>query len=112
SGVGIRARAKPEDLLPTMDRRNIRTMVNLTGGVGAGLAEAIATWQQAHPGRFVVFTEPSWERTAEPGYARWQAEELARAKAAGAKGLKVLKTLGLYLREQGTSGPLVKIDDA
>ena len=27
------------------------------------------------------------------------------------KGLKVLKTLGLYLREDVTSGPLVKIDD-
>lgn len=110
-GEGVRALAKPEDLLPTMDRRNIQTMVNLTGGVGAGLAETIATWQNAHPGRFIVFTEPSWERASEPGYATWQAGELERAKAAGAKGLKVLKTLGLYLRENGTSGPLVKIDD-
>src|SRR5690606_25594364 len=84
-GEGVRARAKPEDLLPTMDRRNIQTMVNLTGGVGAGLAETIATWQNAHPGRFIVFTEPSWERASEPGYATWQAGELERAKAAGAK---------------------------
>ena len=36
---------------------------------------------------------------------------MGRAKAAGARGVKVLKTLGLYLREQVTSGPLVKIDD-
>ena len=29
----------------------------------------------------------------------------------GARGLKVLKTLGLYLRENITTGPLVKVDD-
>ena len=106
-----RSIAKAADLLPTMDRRNLKTMVNLTGGSGSGLAEAVRDWQQAHPGRFVVYTEPSWDRTAEPGYPKWQADELQRAKAAGARGVKVLKTLGLYLREQVTSGPLVKIDD-
>ncbi len=110
-GEGVRSIAKPADVLPTMDRRNLQTMVNLTGGSGAGLAETVSTLQKAHPGRFVVFTEPSWDRIVEPGYAMWQADELQRAKAAGARGVKVLKTLGLYLREQGTSGPLVKIDD-
>ena len=93
-----------------MDWRNVQTMVNLTGGVGSGLAESVRTFQSP-PARFVVFTEPSWDRIIEPGYARWQADELGRAKAAGARGVKVLKTLGLYLREQVTSGPLVKIDD-
>ena len=59
----------------------------------------------------MVFTEPSWDHFTQPGYPQWQADELGRAKAAGAKGLKILKTLGLYLREQITTGPLVKIDD-
>ncbi|HVF26870.1 MAG TPA: amidohydrolase family protein, partial [Pyrinomonadaceae bacterium] len=36
---------------------------------------------------------------------------IARAKEVGAKGLKLTKTLGLYLREQVTTGPLVKVDD-
>lgn len=110
-GEGMRTLATPAELLAVMDRRNVRTMVNLTGGTGSGLQEAVKTLQAAHPGRFVVFTEPSWNRASEPGYATWQADELGRAKAAGALGLKVLKTLGLYLREQGTTGPLVKIDD-
>ena len=110
-GDAVRTIAAPADLLPVMDRRNVQTMVNLTGGVGSGLTTSVAAFQQAHPGRFVVFTEPSWDRIARPGYAAWQAEELARAKAAGARGVKILKTLGLYLREQVTSGPLVKIDD-
>jgi predicted TIM-barrel fold metal-dependent hydrolase len=110
-GEEVRASATAAELLAIMDRRNLRTIVNLTGGVGAGLAESVRTLQQPHPGRFVIFTEPSYDRIAEPGYARWQAGELARAKAAGAHGVKVLKTLGLYLREGVTTGPLVKIDD-
>lgn len=110
-GEEVRASATPADLLTLMDRRNVRTLVNLTGGVGSGLAETVRTFQQPHPDRFVVFTEPSYDRIVEPGYAAWQADELARAKRAGARGLKILKVLGLYLREQVTTGPLVKIDD-
>jgi predicted TIM-barrel fold metal-dependent hydrolase len=108
---GIRFRATPEELLEVMDRRGVRTMINLTGGTGEGLAEAIKRFDRAHRGRFVTFTEPTWARASEPGYPSWQAEELARAKDAGARGVKVLKTLGLYLRDGGPSGRLVSIDD-
>jgi hypothetical protein len=48
-------------ILEVMDRRNIRTMVNLTGGVGEGLASVLAALDGAHPGRFLTFTEPSWK---------------------------------------------------
>ena len=108
---GVRFRATPEELLAVMDRRGVRTMINLTGGTGEGLAESIKRFDRAHRGRFVTFTEPTWARASEPGYPSWQAEELARAKEAGARGLKVLKTLGLYLRDGGPSGRLVGIDD-
>jgi predicted TIM-barrel fold metal-dependent hydrolase len=101
----------PENLLAVMDRKNIHTLVDLTGGVGNGLKESIARLAKAHPGRFIVFTEPWWSRTNEPGYAKFQADEIQRAHAGGAKGVKVLKTLGLYLRENITTGPLIKIDD-
>jgi predicted TIM-barrel fold metal-dependent hydrolase len=110
-GESIEVRNPPAQLLPLMERRNVRTLVNLTGGVGSGLAQAVQTFQEPHPDRFVVFTEPSYDRIAEPGYGAWQADELARAKKAGAKGLKVLKVLGLFLREQIDRGPLVKVDD-
>jgi predicted TIM-barrel fold metal-dependent hydrolase len=110
-GEEVRWRTGPAELLEIMDRRNLRTIVDLTGGVGAGLAESVKTFQQPHPDRFAVYTEPSYDRIVDPGYPAWQADELARAKQAGARGVKVLKTLGLYLREQVTSGPLVTIDD-
>ncbi len=115
NGVGIGEEMKylatAEGVLPLMDRKNIRVMVNLTGGVGKGLEETVRKFQQPHPDRFVIFTEPWWERTNEPGYGQFQADEIIRAHKAGARGLKVLKTLGLYLREGVSKGPLVKIDD-
>jgi hypothetical protein len=102
----------PADLLPVMDAVNVRTMVNLTGGWGEDLAATTAGFDRAFPGRFLSMTEPAWIRAGETGYAAWQAGEMAKAKEAGAVGLKVLKTLGLYLREGGPDGPLVKVDDA
>jgi predicted TIM-barrel fold metal-dependent hydrolase len=98
-------------LLPTMDRKNIRAMVNLTGGYGAGLEEAVARFDKAHPGRFYTFTEPCLERFLEPGYPRLQADAIAQARRAGARGLKILKSLGLFLRSNLTTGTLVAIDD-
>jgi predicted TIM-barrel fold metal-dependent hydrolase len=110
SGGGIRFSMDPANCLAVMDRKNLRTMVNLTGGSGAGVREAIQKLQTAHPGRFVVFTEPVWAKASDDGYAKFQADQIEDAHRAGAKGLKVLKTLGLFLREKG-SGKLVRIDD-
>ncbi len=101
----------PAEIVTVMDAVNLRTMVNLTGGSGAELATTIKRFDRAFPGRFVTMTEPTWARASEPGYAAWQADEIAKAKAAGAVGLKVLKTLGLYLRDGGPGGALVKVDD-
>jgi predicted TIM-barrel fold metal-dependent hydrolase len=110
-GEAIDFLAPAADVLAVMDRVNLRTMINLTGGVGSGLAESIARYQTAHPGRFLTFAEPRWAHAADAAYARDQADEIERAHRLGARGLKVLKTLGLYLRERITEGALVAIDD-
>jgi predicted TIM-barrel fold metal-dependent hydrolase len=107
----LRFAASAEDCLAVMDRKNIRTMVNLTGGYGENLQQAIDNLQTAHPGRFFVFTEPAWSKAADPGYSKLQADLIADAHRRGVRGLKVLKTLGLYLRENVTTGKLVRIDD-
>ena len=51
-----------------MDRKNMRVMVNLTGGYEKGLAEAVAKYDRAYPGRFYTFTEPSYSRFKEADY--------------------------------------------
>ena len=104
--------ATPKELLDVMDRKNIRAMVNLTGGYGNGLSEVIAKYDRAFPGRFYSFTEPCYERFKESNYPKIQADLIEQAHREGARGLKILKTLGLYLRENITSGTLVKIDDS
>ena len=101
----------PKDALAVMDRKGVRAAVNLTGGFGKGHEEALAAFDRAHPGRFHTCTEPMWGACADPRYPQLQADAIERAARAGAKGLKVLKTLGLYLRERGREGPLVKVDD-
>jgi predicted TIM-barrel fold metal-dependent hydrolase len=103
--------APPSELLPVMDRRNVRMMVDLTGGFGAGLAETIERYQRPHPDRFAIFTTPCWERIQESNYPQYQAGQIMAAHRAGARGLKIEKILGLYLREQVGTGPLVKVDD-
>lgn len=90
--------APVSELIDVMDQANIRTLVNMTGGQGAGLRDCVERYDRARPGRLLTFTEPWWSRAADPGYAQFQADELARAKKDGARGLKLLKTLGLYLR--------------
>jgi len=86
-------------------------MVNLTGGYGPILEENNRYWQKPNPDRFVIFTEPWFGKFTELNYPKFQADQIARAKEVGAKGLKLTKALGLYLREQVTTGPLVKVDD-
>ena len=101
----------PQECLAVMDRKNIKIMVNLTGGYEKGLAEAVGKYDRAYPGRFLTFTEPSYNHFKESNYPQLQAQAIEQAHRDGARGLKILKTLGLYLRENITSGPLVKIDD-
>jgi hypothetical protein len=94
-----------------MNRKNILSMVNLTGGYGIGLTETVKRYDKSHGGRFYTFTEPNYSRFLEPDYPRIQAQAIEQAHRDGARGLKILKTLGLYLRDRITEGKLVKIDD-
>jgi predicted TIM-barrel fold metal-dependent hydrolase len=110
-GEEMKFLATPEELITVMDRKNVRMMVNLTGGTGAGLAESIRRFEGSHPGRFATLTEPSYGSFKDRNFPQIQADAIQQAKKAGARGLKILKTLGLFLREDVTTGPLVKIDD-
>lgn len=106
----IRVRLDPENCIAVMDRKNVRTMVNLTGGYGDGLKGAVQQLHGRNSDRLVTFTEPAWDKASRSDYATWQAEQVERDYRAGAKGIKVLKTLGLYLRDE-KSGALVAVDD-
>jgi predicted TIM-barrel fold metal-dependent hydrolase len=102
---------RPQELLPIMERRNILALTNLTGGFAVGLQTTVDQYDKRFPTRFFTFTEPSYNLFQQSNYPQLQADAVVAAHQSGARGLKVLKTLGLYLREQTTTGNLVKVDD-
>lgn len=115
NGVAIGAarvyNGTPQELVPVMDRTNVRAMVNLTGGFGEGLRDSVSHLDRSYVGRFYSMAEPSYDLFGRPDYPQMQADAITQAHRDGARGLKILKTLGLFLREHTTSGHLVKVDD-
>ena len=99
----------PDALVAMMDRCNLQTIVILTGGFGDRLQAVIDRMVKPHPGRFRVFTQIDWSRIDEPDFGEAMARQLRDSVARGARGLKILKELGLGIRLR--SGELVKIDD-
>jgi predicted TIM-barrel fold metal-dependent hydrolase len=99
----------PADLIKVMDAANVRTLVVLTGPSGDDLSKLVAALVKPHPDRFIVFTQVDWTRIDEPDFGAKAAARLRDDVARGARGLKVLKTLGLYARDK--AGKLVAVDD-
>ena len=110
-GEAVTGRTTSAELLSLMDKRNLRTLVNLTGGVGSGLADSVRRSSSRIPTG--SSSSPSRPTIASPSRStrRGRPTSSARAKQAGAKGVKVLKMLGLFLRERVDTGPLMKVDD-
>jgi predicted TIM-barrel fold metal-dependent hydrolase len=96
-------------LVELMDRYGFEHVVDLSGGtpetsLGAHVAQA-----NASGGRITVYmTMPGREFLA-PGYGPRIASMLERAKAMGARGLKISKGLGLGF--EGSDGKLIPVDD-
>jgi len=93
-----------------MDRFGIDQVWNLSGGTeGRGLEEQLAAARR-YPGRIVVFTLLDWRKAlAGPGYGARMAADLPRAKALGARGVKIPKGLGLAYQDY--SGRVIPVDD-
>jgi predicted TIM-barrel fold metal-dependent hydrolase len=98
----------PEQLLKVMAATNLETIVNFSGGSGEALEANVAKFAP-YGDRFVTFANVQWNRIDEPDFGRMAAAQLAADVAAGARGLKIFKSLGLSVRDQ--SGRLVAIDD-
>ncbi len=96
-------------LLVDMDRLNEGIMVNLSGGSGESLNNKIESIQKNYPNRFVVFANVDFDGVGEEGWSEKAAAQLEKDIKAGAKGLKIYKSLGL--RYKDTNGNRVAIDD-
>ena len=84
---GLSRKQDPEDLKQIaawMDECNLQTLVNLTGGNSEtlpGIMQADCAVRASLRHR----CEPTWKRAYEPGFAKWQADELEKCKQHGAR---------------------------
>jgi uncharacterized protein len=106
---GIEDHMPPEQVVSIMDATNVRTVVILTGMWGDKLQHVLDEMVKPYPGRFMVFTQIDWSKIDDPNFSAEMVKQLDDSVARGARGLKVLKDLGLGVRDK--SGKLLAIDD-
>ena len=96
-------------LVSEMDRIGMRVMVNLSGSRGEEFVKGQRNLAGRYPGRFVVFANLDFAGIEQPGWGERAAEQLAKDVAAGARGLKIYKNLGMTVVD--ASGKRVPVDD-
>lgn len=108
-------------MVADMDASNIAVSVSLDGQAGPKFPEHYQRLKQKYPGRFVVFVrmdyigdgspdDPKTWDVHQPGFGNRMADRLTEAVRQGASGLKLLKDLGLYLKD--LEGNYIKPDDS
>lgn len=103
-----------KEVVDAMDKLNLRTLVNLSGGSGEKLKESIAAIRNSPwPDRMVLFANINFPRAGEPGvgpgFGVKAAAQLAEDVKAGALGLKIFKELGLRILK--ADGSRLHLDD-
>jgi len=88
-------------LCDLMDQTNVTALVNLDGRWGDELERNLDRYDRAQPGRFATFCHLDWELLEEEKHAGSLVDSLEASSAAGARGLKVWKDLGLNIRKEG-----------
>lgn len=98
-----------DKLVREMDAMNMQVMVNLSGGTGERLKQAVATMKGRYPNRFVVFANLSTDDLNQPGFGQRAAARLEEDVRNGAQGLKIYKNFGMDLKY--ADGRRVTVDD-
>ncbi|MCG8467113.1 MAG: amidohydrolase [Gemmatimonadetes bacterium] len=106
---GTMPREELDQLVRDMDALNLAVGVNLSGGSGAWLRDQIEAFETAYPGRFVVFANIDFQNIDDPEFGALAAAQLERDVEAGARGLKIFKSLGMWIRDG--AGERVPVDD-
>jgi uncharacterized protein len=107
--AGIEEHMDPARVVEVMNNTNVKTVVILTGMWGEKLQHVIDEMVKPYPGRFIVFTQFDWSKIDDPDFGQEMVRQLDDAVARGARGLKLLKDLGLGVRDK--TGKLIAIDD-
>ena len=99
----------PAEVIRRMDAANVKKIVILTGMWGDKLQGLIDKMVKPYPDRFMVFAQMDWSKINDPSFSQEMVQQLDDAVRRGARGLKILKDLGLGVRD--SSGKLIPVDD-
>jgi len=99
----------PAELVQRMNRANVQKIVILTGMWGDKLQGVLDKMVKPYPDRFIVFAQYDWSKIDDANFTAEMVIQLDDAVKRGARGLKVLKDLGLGVRDR--TGKLIPIDD-
>jgi predicted TIM-barrel fold metal-dependent hydrolase len=103
--------ARPvSQLIDLMDEVGIAAIVDLDGQSGDALKREVDRYANAYPGRFAIFNGVDYELFKRPDFGTALSRNLREAVAAGARGLKVWKPLGLTVKDP--AGKLIPVDDS
>ena len=105
---GHLGRMDSQDTLRVMDACNVQTIIDFDGGSGPAFEEQKARYAGL-PGKVVHFARLNWRWINDPDFSARSVKQLEKDVGAGARGLKISKMLGLYLRDQ--EGRLVAVND-
>lgn len=99
-------------LVKAMDDMNMAVMVNLSGR-GQGSTEhlhgALDNVKRNYPKRFIVFTNIDFSNIDDPDWQKRTVAQLEEDVKAGANGLKIYKSLGMFNKD--SKGERIHIDD-
>ena len=93
-------------LLDLMTSCNFAGMVNLDGRWGRGLEDNLDRYDRAYPERFYTFCHLDWSLLDKRHGPQRLVVSLERSVAAGARGLKIWKDLGLSVTVSYTDEPV------
>ena len=99
----------PGELVQRMNHANVKKIAILTGMWGAKLQGVLDKMVTPYPDRFIVFAQYDWSKINDANFSAEMVVQLDEAVRRGARGLKVLKDLGLGVRDG--AGKLLPIDD-
>jgi predicted TIM-barrel fold metal-dependent hydrolase len=90
-----------------MDALNLRILVNLSGGSGESLRQALDVIESGpHKGRMIFFANLDFGGIGRPDWATRAAAALEADVKAGAMGLKIFKNFGLRVARNGRRVPV------
>ncbi|MGC4020909.1 MAG: amidohydrolase family protein [Cyclobacteriaceae bacterium] len=108
-------------LIADMDKLNMAVMNNLSGrgfssngkddfsGNDDHLLKSLDNIKKNYPNRFILFTTISFVDIDDPNWGTKTAHQIEENVKAGAKGLKIYKSLGLSVKDK--NGKRIQIDD-